>query len=176
MKEITFEMVLPFVMNIEGGLSLDPDDTGNWTGGKKGAGELKGTNRGISAAAYPNEDIAGMTKERASFLAKRDYWDKFRVVTYPSFIRPHFFDVCFNSGGSRAAKILQRAIGVDADGIVGAETRRKIPGLTIKKFERQRSDFYVNHAILNPGKLKFLAGWIGRIFEVTEFTEKSLSS
>ena len=33
----------------EGGLSLDPNDRGNWTGGKKGSGELRGTKYGIAA-------------------------------------------------------------------------------------------------------------------------------
>lgn len=171
-KDIKFKDVSAFLLNIEGGLSLDPDDNGNWTSGVVGKGILKGTKHGISAATYPNLDIKSLTKKQAEELYENDFWIKFNVESFPSFIRPHYFDVCVNSGNSRAVKILQRAIGAVPDGIVGKETRRLLSGLTVKKFERQRSDFYVNHAILNPGKLKYLAGWIGRIFNVTEFTEK----
>lgn len=63
-----------FVKRWEGGLSLDPEDHGNWTGGRKGKGELKGTNFGISAASYPHLDIANLTIEQADEIYYRDYW------------------------------------------------------------------------------------------------------
>lgn len=59
---------------VEGGLSLDPKDKGNWTGGEVGKGILKGSNHGISAAMYPDEDIANLTSERIKFLFEHDYW------------------------------------------------------------------------------------------------------
>src|SRR5260370_488052 len=37
------------------------------------AGEQKGTKYGISARAYPNEDIKNLTKQRAAELFQRDY-------------------------------------------------------------------------------------------------------
>lgn len=154
---------------------MDEDDPGNWTGGAVGSGFLKGTKYGISAATYPTLDIKNLTVEAAKSLFKKDFWIKFGVSELPAFIRPHYFDVCVNSGNSRAAKILQRAVGVTPDGIIGPKTRAALSRLTIKRFERQRSDFYVKHVELNPRKIKYLGGWIGRIFDVTEFTEKLLS-
>jgi lysozyme family protein len=49
---------------VEGGFTLNPKDSGNWTGGKIGVGELKGSNFGISAAAYPKLDIKNLTREK----------------------------------------------------------------------------------------------------------------
>jgi lysozyme family protein len=44
----------------EGGFTDDPRDTGSWTGGNAGAGQLKGRKYGISAASYPNLDIKNL--------------------------------------------------------------------------------------------------------------------
>src|SRR5260370_5459027 len=53
----------------EGGFQNRSDDPGNFTP----AGEQKGTKYGISARAYPNEDIKNLTKQRAAELFQRDY-------------------------------------------------------------------------------------------------------
>lgn len=63
-----------FVKRWEGGYSDNPEDHGNWTGGRKGQGELKGTKFGISAASYPHLDIRNLTIEQADEIYKRDYW------------------------------------------------------------------------------------------------------
>ena len=52
-----FDKAFDIIVGVEGGFSLDPNDPGNWTGGKRGVGELKGTRWGISAKSYPHLDI-----------------------------------------------------------------------------------------------------------------------
>lgn len=111
-----------FTLGHEGGLSMDRQDPGNWTGGKVGKGELKGTNLGISAAAYPAEDIKGMTQVRAQALYKRDYWDKVRGDLLPAGFDLAAWDYAVNSGPARAVKDMQRVLGVRVDGSVGAAT------------------------------------------------------
>jgi hypothetical protein len=69
-----FTRVMSFIHKWEGGFSLDPEDHGNWTGGRKGVGELRGTNFGISAASYPDLDIRNLTQEQADAIYRRDYW------------------------------------------------------------------------------------------------------
>ena len=73
--EKAWEKAAEFVLKIEGELSLDPQDRGNWTGGHIGAGVLKGTKWGISAASYPHLDIASLTREQALEIYRRDYWE-----------------------------------------------------------------------------------------------------
>ena len=70
----SFEAAMEFVLRWEGGLSMDPEDPGNWTGGAKGHGELRGTKFGISAATYPDVDIAGLTERAVTDIYVRDYW------------------------------------------------------------------------------------------------------
>ena len=57
MTNKVLELCAKELMVSEGGFTNDPNDRGNWTSGKIGVGELKGTKYGISAMAYPLEDI-----------------------------------------------------------------------------------------------------------------------
>lgn len=83
---------------VEAGFSMDPEDPGNWTGGKKGLGVLKGTNYGISAKAYPNEDIQNLTLERVQVLYQRDYWDAHKCNGMPWGKALVVFDTAVNGG------------------------------------------------------------------------------
>lgn len=56
-----FANSLAFTLKYEGGYSSNRKDPGNWTGGKVGAGVLKGTKYGIAAHSYPNLDIKNLT-------------------------------------------------------------------------------------------------------------------
>jgi len=69
-----FQRAIEWVLRWEGGYQNNPADVGNWTSGKVGIGENKGTNFGISAASYPNLDIRNLTKEQAIAIYERDYW------------------------------------------------------------------------------------------------------
>jgi hypothetical protein len=93
-----FDPAYAIVVGEEGGYSQDPHDPGNWTGGKVGVGELKGTMGGISAAAYPTEDIKNLTPERRRFLFKRDYWDKSNLDAVTWEIALVEFDAAVNQG------------------------------------------------------------------------------
>ena len=63
-----------FVRRWEGDYSDNPEDHGNWTGGRKGVGILKGTKYGISAGSYPELDIRNLTLAQADDIYFRDYW------------------------------------------------------------------------------------------------------
>ena len=63
-----------FVRRWEGGFQDYDWDAGNWTGCEVGKGEKKGTNRGVSACAYPHLDIRGLTQEQADEIHFRDRW------------------------------------------------------------------------------------------------------
>lgn len=62
--------VWPVTLNIEGGLSTDRSDPGNY----RPNGEFVGTKFGISALAHPTLDIVNLTKEQALDIYRRDYW------------------------------------------------------------------------------------------------------
>jgi lysozyme family protein len=86
---------------VEGGLSMDERDPGNWTGGAIGKGELRGTKWGISAQTYPTIDIHNLTQAHAAELTRRDFWDRI-PRDLPDDTRWFAFDVAFHHGPQRA--------------------------------------------------------------------------
>lgn len=77
-----WDLAYEFVAKWEGGFQIDRYDKGNWTGGKVGVGELKGTKYGVSAASYPNLDIFNLTREEAKDIFYNDYWRKSNAYVY----------------------------------------------------------------------------------------------
>lgn len=103
-----FELTFDRLMGHEGGYVNDPLDPG---------GE---TNWGISKRSYPNEDIKGMTRERAKVLFKRDFWDAVGADRLPPSVAFQLADFAYNSGPTTAIRAFQRALGVADDGHFGA--------------------------------------------------------
>jgi hypothetical protein len=65
-----FDRSMEFVSRWEGGLSLDPNDPGNYYDGK-----LVGTKYGISAAVWGGlYDIPNLTREQANAIYRQHYW------------------------------------------------------------------------------------------------------
>lgn len=113
---MTFETAFDRVVKHEGGLSLDPNDRGNWTSGRIGDGELHGTKYGISAAAYPTLDIANVSLDDARAIYQRDFWTVVHAETMPSAVAFLVFDFAVNSGPQTAVRYLQRALRIADDG------------------------------------------------------------
>jgi len=127
---MTFDEAFDELMRHEGGYVNDPRDPG---------GE---TRYGISRRAYPDEDIAGLTLERARALYRRDYWDRCQCGALPAWIAGQVFDAAVNSGPHQAALWLQRAVGAQPDGVIGPRTigvvRRADPGTAVARFNAHR--------------------------------------
>ena len=117
-----FEQAFETVVGHEGGFSKDPADPGNWTGGSVGAGLLRGTNFGISAAAYPDLDIASLKLADASAIYRRDYWDRVCGEQFAAPLALLLFDSAVNCGVGRSVRWLQQALGDTADGAIGQLT------------------------------------------------------
>jgi len=84
------------------------------------------TKFGISKAAYPGEDIANMTIERAKSLYRRDYWGPAGCDAVPEAIKFDLFDMAVNSGVRAAVKALQKAAGETDDGVLGPLTLQAV--------------------------------------------------
>lgn len=111
---ITFDQAFDRLIGHEGGYSDDPRDLGNWTGGKVGVGELKGTKYGIAAHSYPYLDIKNLTVQQAKDIYKRDFWDILDDA-HPA-IKFQLFDAAVNHGHGNSIRFLQRAVKVADDG------------------------------------------------------------
>ena len=118
----TFEQAFAVVVGHEGTGDVDPNDPGNWTGGRVGSGTLAGTRFGISAAAYPAMDIAHLTLADAQALYRRDYWDRIAGDALPAPLALLVFDAAVNAGVGTAARWLQIAVDTVVDGVIGPAT------------------------------------------------------
>jgi hypothetical protein len=159
----------------EGGFQNDPDDDGNWTGGKKGVGVNKGTKFGISAKQYPKEDIVGLTEERAIKIYLTDYYLplKLEVVNSPK-IRWKLFDIAINLGADDPPRIVRNVLA--SLGYVGGEYERlndaeKFWGsdeVPLREIAEWQVRAYVDIVFRNPAKVKYLKTWVGRGFDIGE--------
>ena len=118
---------------------------------------------GISHRAYPDLDIVNLTIDGAKAIYLRDYWNKCGCDALPSPLNFQVFDTAVNSGIIEAAKILQLALGVVADGHIGPATRAAIQGKDPIKlavmFCAARLEFMTNcSAWQHDGK-----GWARRV-------------
>lgn len=117
---MNFNDAFTAVVGVEGGYTTDPRDPGNWTGGACNAGTCNGTKYGISAASYPNVDIANLTLAQAQAIYKRDFWDRLQGDALDPDLAFQAFDAAVNCGAATAAKWLQRAARVNpVDGVIG---------------------------------------------------------
>lgn len=113
----------------EGGYKAEKKDRMDWTGGRVGVGELRGTKFGISAGTYPHLDIKNLTIEQAQAIYYKDWWLASRVEALPYELAYQVFDAEVNHGRKTGIKFLQDALGFtgrDVDGILGKNTLSKV--------------------------------------------------
>lgn len=180
-----FDAAVAIVLAHEGGYQAMPDDPGNWTEGRIGAGALKGTKYGISAAQYPALDIAALTAADATAIYRRDYWDRWGFAELPPAIAVKLFDAAVNLGSEKAVRALQRALraagysgaagGAGAgkplladDGKLGAATiaaaASLAPELVLPALREALAGQYRLIAERDPAQARFLAGWLSRAY------------
>ncbi|MEG3640458.1 glycoside hydrolase family 108 protein [Magnetococcus sp. PR-3] len=151
-----FQKAVNLILAHEGGYVNDPDDPG---------GETK---FGISKRAYPNVDIAALTREDAVALYHRDYWQPIHGDDLPPLLAMAVFDAAVNQGVSRAAKLLQKSLRVTADGKIGpqtlAATKNHPPLDLLADYMSRRAKHYHKLACKNPSQAKYIRGWLKRLF------------
>ena len=157
------DRVFAAVIGHEGGYTTAVADPGNWTGGRCGVGECRGTNWGISAAAYPTLNIAALTQDQAKAIFQRDYWNRVRGDELPPGLALLVVDAAYNNGVDRAARWLQQAAGVAKDGALGPRTlaavRAADPLALGAEFMALRTAFMAGL----PGWRTFGLGWSRRL-------------
>lgn len=164
---LNFILCVNKVLESEGGYSDDPDDPGNWTGGKKDKGELVGTKFGISAAQYPQLDIKGLKVTDAQNIYWRDYWVPNGCEEMPLRIACVYFDALVNQGQEVATVALQRALGVKADGVRGPITMAAARGADQHHVAWQVLSERAYQYTGTKGFQKYGRGWLNRLFNLS---------
>ena len=149
----------------EGAFQKSTDDPGNWTP----SGELKGTKWGISAHSFPDEDIEGLTLNRAEEIY-REHWGSFAAIANQQVMTKVLdlaVDMEFGSDGP-ATTILQKAIvacgiPVQVDGILGTKTITACnnipPGQLLTAIVHEAIAHYKAIEAAHPGQKGWFNGW-----------------
>ena len=170
-----FQECLKLVLGSEGGYSNDKDDRGG------------ATNCGITQAVYDNwrithglgrSPIAGISGDEIELIYGDLYWKPSRCQFLPAPLDYVQFDGAVNHGVGQAAKFLQRALQVTADGSIGPATLQAVKeeqeagqiGVIIDSILDQRGRFYDELAERHPEQAKFLKGWRNRLASVKAAT------
>ena len=144
-----FDQAVAFVLEWEGGYVDDPADPGG------------PTRFGISQRAHPDEDIAGMTVERARAIYRASYWDACRCDRLPWPVSLGVFDGAVQHGSSTVSRLLQEVAGVERDGVIGPLT---IVSVTLLRKPAEVFDqLLVARALLYDTLDRHLRGWWARL-------------
>jgi lysozyme family protein len=119
MARAVYPDALKHVLVHEGGYVNHPDDPG---------GE---TNRGVTKAVYdgyrrrvgkPVQSVRYISDQEVEEIYRVQYWNRVRADELPRGVDYVVFDGAVNSGPTQSIKWLQRALGVQVDGMMGEAT------------------------------------------------------
>jgi lysozyme family protein len=161
MTASNFDGALQRVLAHEGGYVDHPKDPGG------------ATNLGITLATLARwrgrpvtkAEVAALTRAEAAAIYRAFYWDAVRADALPGGLDYAVFDLAVNSGPDRAARLLQRALGVAQDGRIGPHTLAAAaadPAAAIRALQRERRAFLERL----PTWPVFGRGWSRRLDEV----------
>lgn len=157
-----FARSLSLVLKEEGGFVNDPHDPGG------------ATNKGITIATYRRyvnskgtaDDLKRITAAEVAKVYKRQYWDAVQGDDLPDGIDYAVFDFAVNSGPGRAAKFLQRILGVAVDGKIGPATisaaKASFKASVINTLSADRLEFLKGLPTWN----RYRKGWSARVARV----------
>ena len=154
-----FEDALAALLKHEGGYVNHPADPGGMTN----LGVTKRVWEEWKGHAVDEAEMRALTPEKVGPLYKAKYWDMVHGDQLPSGVDLCVFDCAVNSGVKRASKLLQRAVGVDDDGVIGRGTLAAVEALSaeeiIDRFCAERLSFL--EAL--PTFATFGKGWSRRV-------------
>lgn len=163
MKE-NFDTALKALLKHEGGYVNHPSDPGGMT------------NLGVTKRVWEEwvghdvdeKQMRALTPELVASLYKKKYWDKVCGDELPTGVDLSVFDLAVNSGPGRAAKMLQKVLGVTQDGAIGPQTIAKALNVDSSKLIEDYNAERLAFLQALPTWSTFGKGWGRRVAEVTE--------
>lgn len=149
---------IQFVLAYEGGYVNDPQDPG---------GETK---FGISKKAYPSLNIKDLTLVEAQDIYRRDYWNACECDELPAKWAIAVMDTAVNMGVRKAIRLMQIALDVGADGVVGSQTvaaAHKSSENALGKFMALRAKEYIDIMDRLPALKGYAFNWMYRLFKLS---------
>ena len=166
--------------NFPAALALVLKSEGNFVNHRNDPGGM--TNLGVTRNVWRdwvNRDVdeaemRSLTPELVTPLYKARYWDACHCSDLPRGVDYAVFDSAVNMGPGRAAKLLQTALGVNADSVIGRATIAAAvaadPVELLEAFSLGKEAFYQSL----PTFTTFGKGWLNRVAHVQDAAEQMM--
>lgn len=152
---MNFDQAFERLIGHEGGYVNHPSDPGGET--------MHGITRRVAVSNGYNGKMIDLSLDMAKDIAKREYWIPCKADSFDGAIAFQLFDIAYNHGVSVSAKLLQRAVGVADDGIIGpatiAATKKLDEMVVICLINAKRIRFYTSLSTWPT----FGKGWANRV-------------
>ena len=166
-----FPASLALVLKAEGGFVNHPRDPGGMTN----LGVTRNVWREWVKRDVDEAEMRSLMPELVAPLYKANYWDACRCDDLPRGVDYAVFDSAVNMGPGRAAKLLQAALGVTADGRIGRATIAAAtaadPSDLIESFSYGKEEFYQSLPTFGT----FGKGWFNRVARVQDAAGKMMA-
>lgn len=175
MKLTVSQFIRGYIQAHEGGLSIDPADTGNTYRGKLVGSKFGVTGAALAAYRHTPEisaaDMAALTIDEAVKIGVKLYYDEPGLSLLPwDAVIASVLDMAWGAGPGQAIKLLQRMIGANDDGKLGRFTAQAYAeyvqhhGLeaTARQWGSVRNAFYDSIIAVRPTNAKYHNGWRNR--------------
>jgi len=165
-----FPASLALVLEAEGGFVNHPRDPGGMTN----LGVTRNVWRDWVNRDVDEAEMRSLTPELVTSLYKTRYWDAVKADDMPRGVDYALFDSAVNMGPSRAAKMLQAALEVKTDGVIGRATIAAAtaadPVELLEAFSLGKEAFYQSL----PTFATFGKGWLNRVAHVQDAAEQMM--
>lgn len=165
-----FKPSLALVLKSEGGFVNHPSDPGGMTN----LGVTRNVWREWTKRDVDEAEMRALTPELVEPMYKARYWDAVKADDLPRGIDYAVFDAAVNMGPGRAAKLLQAALGVTADGVIGRATIAAAtaadPAELLEAFSLGKEAFYQSLPTFGT----FGKGWLNRVAHVQDAAEQMI--
>lgn len=164
MTASNFPTALREILRQEGGYVDDPRDNGGAT--NLGVTLQTARENGLDMdrdGDVDKADVRNLSDAAVSKLYRAKFWNACECDKLPSGLDLMVFDLSVNSGPTRARRMLQQALGVTVDGVLGPKTldaaQRADTRYTIEQMRMLRERFYRSLADFQH----FGNGWLRRL-------------
>lgn len=162
-------VLVPLILNWEGGFVNDPDDLGG------------ATNMGVTLATYRQyrksrnlpaptvDDLKNLSREEWTDILKTYYWDRWQADRIRDQSVANILVDWVWASGAYGIRIPQQILDVTADGIVGKNTLAALHSYTPQaelfgRIKQARFEYINRICTSRPANQKFRKGWENRIW------------
>lgn len=178
MSESRFDAVVARIFGEEGGRANDRLDHGGPTNmGITAATLREAVHRGIVRS---DATIENLTRPEAKLIYFVLFWNEPRCPEFPAPLDLLAFDAFVQHRPGPAARLMQVAVGVVPDGLIGPATLAAAHNVelvgAVERYALARKALYQQIVENDRSQGRFIHGWLNRVAQITDEARKELAA